>query len=1286
MIKSLNRAVFLIGAYALLGPVGCGAPSQGEATEPRQTQQALVFGPDFLVREVSAPPSSYQGGPLPVTVTVCNQGTDADSANLEVFLSPDGVMSVDDSLLFSGFVSWLPGGECETNTFYTSPSVPQGAWYVGAIADTYNSSAESDETNNSRTGPLLGIGSGADLFIPSVTVPASVTPGGLFTATVRVCNQGTLNGSAQVQLVLSEDATIHFSYAGPPEEQDLPVFSFYSGPLDAGQCRQEQLQFNLSTPHEGAWYLGAVADPGNSLPELIESNNTRASELFGAGTQPDFLIQAVSGPPSARPGQSFMASVTVCNQGTVGGSTQVQLVLSQDTTIHFSYSEPPEGQDQPLSSFPTGPLAAGQCKAQQVQVSAWAPEQGPWYLGAVADPGNSAPELIETNNTLASKVMGIGDGPDFFIQAVSVPPSAMPGWPFTASVTVCNQGTLGGSTDVQLVLSQDTTIRFSYNEPPQGQDQPLSAFPTGPLAPGQCKTQQVQSYAQPPRYGAYYLGAVADPGSSSLELIEANNTRASELFGVGNWPDFIVQQVSGPASVRPGDPFTVKVTLCNQGTLGGSTTAQLVLSEDTDIRFSYDGPPSAQDYPLEPLSSGHLEPGQCRTQQVQAYAWLPHEGAWYVGVVADPGRSVQELIETNNTRASTLIGFGNLPDLVIQSLSGPASVTPGQPFTASVTVCNQGTTSGPVNVMMVLSEDTDIRFSFSAPPESQDLPVGPLYVPGWLEPGQCKTASTELNGWVPHEGAWYLGAVADPGNSVQELLETNNTRASEELGIGYAADYRIQAVSVPPSAMPGQPFTASVTVCNQGTSGGGTAVQLVLSEDTDIRFSFDSPSYAQDLPLTSFSTGWLEPGQCKTQQVQTSAWAPYEGVWYVGAVADPGNYELELIETNNTRASAPMGVGARSDLVLQAVSGPVSITPNQTFTASVTVCNQGTMSAPAEVQLVLSEDADIRFSFQTPPGSQDYPITSVYFPGGLEPGQCRTQQVQTSAWAPHDGAWYLGAVADPGNYESEFLENNNTLASKPVGFGYRSDFIIEAVSGPASIRPGDPFTASVTVCNQGTQDGSTDVQLVLSEDTTIRYSYNAPPYDKDYPLSSFPTGPLAPGQCMTQQVQTSAWAPHDGAWYLGAVADPGDFALELIETNNTRASTLIGIGYAADLVIRELTGPASVTIGQSYGVTVKVCNEGTVSSSADVQLVLSEDADIRFSYDAPPGAQDWPVEYLSFSNLAPGQCIEQGVALSMPPPSPGSWYVGAVADPGRSLPEFIETNNTRASGAISFQP
>ncbi|HYH99143.1 CARDB domain-containing protein, partial [Hyalangium sp.] len=782
-----------------------------------------------------------------------------------------------------------------------------------------------------------------------------------------------------------------------------------------------------------------------------------------------------------------------------------------------------------------------------------------------------------------------------------------------------------------------------------------------------------------------YLGAVADPGHGELELIETNNTRASKIIGVGHGPDFIVQSVIGPASILPGQPFTVSVTVCNQGTTSGSTDAQLVLSQDTTIRFSYGGPPSSEDLPLYNFYTGPLQPGQCRTEQVETSAWAPDPGAWYLGVIADPGNYQPELVETNNTRASVLTGIGYAPDIIIQEVSTQASAMSGQPFTASVKVCNQGTESGPAEVQLVLSEDTDIRFSFQAPPNSEDFPAGFFSIPGGLQPGECRTEQAEVHGWVPHEGTWHLGAVADAGNYTPELIETNNTGVSDPIGIGYGADYIIQAVTVPASVMPGQQLTASVTVCNQGTTGGSTDVQLVLSEDSTIRFSYNGPPIEQDQPLYAFPTGHLEAGQCRTQQVQTSVWVPQEGPWFLGAVVDPGQYELEFLDTNNALASKAVGIGYRTDYTITALSGPASVLPGQPFTASVTVCNQGTVSGSTDVQLVLSEDTTIRFSYDGPPHDQDQPLVS--FPSGhLEAGQCTTQQLQVQPWVASDGLWYLGAVADASGSELELIETNNTRASAAVGIGHRTDYAITAVSGPASVRPGDPFTASVTVCNQGTVSGGTEVQLVLSQDTTIRFSYGGPPQDQDQPLQSFFTGPLEPGQCTTQQVQSSAHPPQHGAWHLGAVADPSGSEQEFLETNNTRASVAVGIGYSADLVIRELTAPASVAFGQPYPVTVKVCNQGTEASFAEVQLVLSEDATIHFSYNGPPGGQDMPVEYLSFSDLQPGQCAQQTLSLSMPPPQPGTWHVGAVADPGLSLPELIETNNTRASASISFQP
>ncbi|MDY7230220.1 CARDB domain-containing protein [Hyalangium rubrum] len=1415
MSERVNRALLLVSASALLGSVGCGAPSAEEAEALNQTRQALVAGPDFVVREVSSPPSAWPNGPFPVEVTVCNQGTVAESTNVEVYLSQDRIISTLDVSIGSAFLGWLEAGQCFTERFYTNVSVPEGAWYTGAIADPLNSTVEANEANNTRAGALIGVGIAPDFVVQSVSVPKSVMPAYYFPATVTVCNQGTMGGGTEVQLVLSADTTITYVPDVPTPGPDFPMDAFNTGYLEPGQCRAHRLDVEAIPPQEGAWYVGAVADPGNFAMELIDTNNTKASEVVGVGYGTDYIVQSVNGPANVRPGESFTTAVTVCNHGIGTGSAEMMLVLSTDTTIQFDPNGPPAAQDLPLAPFYSGLLASGQCRTQEVEASMQAPSEGNWYLGAVADPGNSEQEIIETNNTKASKLVGVGLAPDYIIQSVSGPANVRPDYEFTASVTVCNQGTAYGNTEVQLVLSRDTTIRFSPNGPPEEQDLPLTSLYSGPLEPGQCRTHPVQVWGTPSQEGAWYLGAVADPASNEWELNESNNTKASKVMGVGYRPDFIIQSVSGPASVEPGNEFTASVTVCNQGTEYGSTEVQLVLSQDNDIRFAYDGMPYGQDLPLSSFHSGPLEAGQCRTHQVWANMSAPFEGIWYLGAVADPGLNqyelneannakaseeevgvgyapdiiiqaithpasarpgesvafsvtacnqgtapgyadgqlafsedteirlnyngppypsqdmpmdaffmgmlepgqcktevvygslpqaeddngyvgavldpfnvMQELNKENNTKAGTLMGVGYRPDFIIQSVTGPASIYPGDTFTATVTVCNQGTEYGSTDVQLVLSEDSTIRFSYDSAPYERDEPIDSFYS-GPLEPGQCRTEQVHTRVFPPHQGGWYLGAVADPSSSHEELIESNNAKASRLTGVGSRPDYVIQSVTGPASVAPGDYFVASVTVCNQGTEYGSTEVQLVLSEDTTIRFSYGGPPYNQDMPIGSLYSGPLEPGQCRTQQLQTSAHPQQYGGWYLGAVADPGNSHEELIESNNTKASALMGVGHGPDYVIQAVSVPASVVPDQSFTASVTVCNQGTEYGNTEVQLVLSADTDIRFSYNAPPYGQDWPVTS-FGSGPLEPGQCRTEQVQTSLPALEmDRVWYLGAVANPSNYEEELIQSNNTLASKPIGVGFRPDFVIQAVSGPTSVELGQDFTASVTVCNQGTGFGDTELALVLSQDTTIRFSYNGAPYEqRDELLTFFSSGPLEPGQCNTQQVQAQAYASEQGAWYLGAVADPGNYQEEFLETNNTLASKVFGVGQRADFIIKSVTAPASTRPGEMFMTAVTVCNQGTRYGSTEVQLVLSEDSTIRFSYSGTPYNQDMPLNSFSSGPLEPGQCRTEQVQTSVYAPEDGGWYLGAVADPGDSEEELIESNNTKASTlmGVGYRP
>ena len=107
----------------------------------------------------------------------------------------------------------------------------------------------------------------------------------------------------------------------------------------------------------------------------------------------------------------------------------------------------------------------------------------------------------------------------------------------------------------------------------------------------------------------------------------------------------------------------------------------------------------------------------------------------------------------------------------------------------------------------------------------------------------------------------------------------------------------------------------------------------------------------------------------------------------------------------------------------------------------------------------------------------------------LVAGACVTQDVQAWADAPgQDGAWWLGAVADLGNFQSELIETNNALAGTLLGIGAMPDLVVKSVKGPPSVMRGGAFTASLTVCNQGATWGSAPVDLLLSRDAVITYA------------------------------------------------------------------------------------------------------------------------------------------------------------------------------------------------------
>jgi subtilase family serine protease len=558
---------------------------------------------------------------------------------------------------------------------------------------------------------------------------------------------------------------------------------------------------------------------------------------------------------------------------------------------------------------------------------------------------------------------------------------------------------------------------------------------------------------------------------------------------------------------------------------------------------------------------------------------------------------------------------------------------------------------------------------------------------GYLYPSQCVTVPVSGNAYVPApggDGPYYLGGVVDPYNSRPELMDDNNSLAGYRMGLGSRPDFVITSVTGPASAQHGQSITAQVTVCNRGTQDDSADLEVYLSADATIRANVP-PGPSEDYWLGSAPTGYLYAGQCRTVAVTGSAYSPPpggDGAYYVGAVVDPYNSRTELMDDNNALAGYRMGLGPKPDFVITSVTGPYSVKTGVSFTANVGVCNRGQQSGTVDVELYLSADATV--SVPTPPMMSEDRYLGTITGISLGVGSCTTRSVVVTAPSVPEGTYYLGAVADPYNMVTELIDDNNSLAGNTLGVGTRADFVVTSVTGPYSVKPGNTFTVSTTVCNRGQLADVTDVELYLSADATVRVP--APPLPpEDRYLGTITNISLAVGACASRSLVVTAPSVPEGAYYLGAVADPYNGKPELNEGNNAKAGNVIGVGNRADFVITSVTGPASVARNGAFSASVTVCNRGQLTDSVDVELYFSADSVIR-GPTPPLPPEDSYLGALPAVALAPGACSTRSLVVNAYVPTSGSYYLGAIADPYNSRVELIEDNNSKAGTFMTVTP
>jgi subtilase family serine protease len=280
------------------------------------------------------------------------------------------------------------------------------------------------------------------------------------------------------------------------------------------------------------------------------------------------------------------------------------------------------------------------------------------------------------------------------------------------------------------------------------------------------------------------------------------------------------------------------------------------------------------------------------------------------------------------------------------------------------------------------------------------------------------TTTATIPGDLP-PGTYRVLALVDAAGAVREGDETNNVGVSAPISITLYRPNLTTALSPPARGAIGQPILVPHTVRNTGPAPAGSfTVRFHLSADAVLD--------ADDPVIGQRAVGGLGAGAMSA--VTTSLRLPAtltEGGYYVLAVPDAFEQQLEIDETNKMAAAGPMLIiPYRPELTLNVLTVPARWGIGQTLGVANTVGNTGLAPATAfTVRFYVSADAVL--------DATDVPVGSRAL-GGLPAGAASA--APTSLRMPatmREGEYYLIAVVDAAGQQGELDEANNVRISAP---------------------------------------------------------------------------------------------------------------------------------------------------------------------------------------------------------------------------------------------------------------
>lgn len=348
-----------------------------------------------------------------------------------------------------------------------------------------------------------------------------------------------------------------------------------------------------------------------------------------------------------------------------------------------------------------------------------------------------------------------------------------------------------------------------------------------------------------------------------------------------------------------------------------------------------------------------------------------------------------------------------------------------------------------------------------------------------------------------------------------------------------------------------------------------------------------------------------------------------------------------LLLTSNAWAQTTIPV----DFTVSGLTGPSgSVSYYATPTVSFTVNDaNGTFTG----------NVDYRIELQAPFGGGVWDAGTVFLQNGS--GFFNAMLPFPAFVTP--GSYSVLVTVDPNNLYMEVLENNNVASTMPFTV-LGSDLVTSNLNAPSTLVIGTPTTIAWRVANITPVEANDFVVRLALTDAAGMFTalYDSPPIT------------LGPNQTMdfSESVTVPAgFTP--GIATVSANADITSVVVENSETNNSAIANAMIRARQPDFTIAVGDVPMAAEQGQTLDLTVSVANEGEIAGTSEYTVFLSTDTLITLADRALGGGTE---------AVMPGTIVGARAVVTVPSDvTPGTYFVGAIADPANAVFESNESNN-----------